>query len=596
MPTVTINPNTPPNQGESPGLGASQFRALKQAILDLFNLPSNAAIAAPLSLTRVGPLTNRTGVQLVAGDVVGLDRLNDTSVVLADTVSVARPLLVALATIINNDPGVFGQTGQATVRVFGAVTRGNYLRKSATTLSLEDAGASSGPLSGVVGIALTAAAGPGTGTVTALLLGAPSEPSVIDVASYGVSPSGLAGANRSALQAAVDAIPTAGGTLRFREYGIHIDAAINVAKPLKIEGPGTTQVATPGTFVLYLDTAGQNGFTVTGLGPFVMRDFSVRATATTPYIVSLTGGAGTPPGLESARIENCVFYDGQIQVDVVAATHFTVCRCLFVAYKAEAIRVRDTLDGDQGDSEITGNTFRASATTGYGVIHNSGGGLRIVSNKFLGGTAAILVDPLSTPTDPATISDLIIAENSIELFSADGILLTRSAGALLPSQIHIVNNQIQAAGGGGGFGIRIEPANVGTAYGQVVIEGNLIARTQVAIRLREVTGAVIAGNLYNLLTLNSVLYDVASTVTNLRIGFNHDLDFVSVMAGTPGANAILKGGAYSVAQLPPMSTGSTCFALDALGPGDGGYTGYGMTATAGGGGAPAFRRGGVWKV
>lgn len=171
---VVIDPSLPANT-ESPSLGASRIRAVEQALLDLFNLPSATNIAAALTVTRIGPLTNSSGVTLNAGDVVALDLAVNSSVVLSDVSASLRQFVVALATITNASTGVFGQAGQVTVTVQGAVTRGNYLRKSATTKALEDSGVAAGaalqvPL-GALGVALTGAAGPGAGTLVAQLFG-----------------------------------------------------------------------------------------------------------------------------------------------------------------------------------------------------------------------------------------------------------------------------------------------------------------------------------------------------------------------------------------------------------------------------------------
>ena len=166
---------TVPANTESPSLGASRIRAIIQNLLDLFNLPSATNIAAALTITRLGPLTNQTGVTLSAGDVVALDLANNSSVALSDAQGSLRQFVVALATITAAATGVFGQSGQVTVTSQGAVTRGNYLRKSATTKALEDTGVAAGAAlqvpAGALGVALTGAAGPGAGTVVAVLFG-----------------------------------------------------------------------------------------------------------------------------------------------------------------------------------------------------------------------------------------------------------------------------------------------------------------------------------------------------------------------------------------------------------------------------------------
>ncbi len=172
---VVLNPAVPDNS-ENPSLGASRIRAIIQALVDLFNLPANTNISAALAITRVGPYTNSTGVTLSAGDVVALNAGADASVVLSDTQGSLNQFVVALATITNAATGVFGQVGQVTITTQGAVTRGHYLRKSATTKAVEDAGVAVGATlnapAGAVGVALTAAAGPGAGTCVAQLFGA----------------------------------------------------------------------------------------------------------------------------------------------------------------------------------------------------------------------------------------------------------------------------------------------------------------------------------------------------------------------------------------------------------------------------------------
>src|SRR5437762_3846681 len=189
---------TVPANSETPSLGASRIREKTQDLIDLLNLPTATNISEPLTINRLGPLTNKTGVGLVAGDVVALSAADDQAVVLADTQTALLPFVVALATIANNQPGVFGQVGQATVTVQGAVVRGNYLRKSATTKALEDTGIAQGAAialpAGALGVALTGAAGPGAGTCRAFLFGlTPTVPT--QVGSYQVR--GLVGGNNA---------------------------------------------------------------------------------------------------------------------------------------------------------------------------------------------------------------------------------------------------------------------------------------------------------------------------------------------------------------------------------------------------------------
>lgn len=120
-------------------------------------------------------LLNNTGVALAAGDVVALSGGADEAVALGDTVNSRQVYVVARAAIAIGTRGEFGRAGVVSVGVTGAVTRGNYLVKSATTKVLQDGGVVPGatalPPRGTVGIALQAAAGPGLGTILAFLFG-----------------------------------------------------------------------------------------------------------------------------------------------------------------------------------------------------------------------------------------------------------------------------------------------------------------------------------------------------------------------------------------------------------------------------------------
>jgi microcystin-dependent protein len=119
------------------------------------------------------PLTNRTGGTLAAGNVVGFDPANDTSVILADASGIVLPLTVAQGTVPNLSTGLFlGGTKVSLITTQGVVVRGNWLRKSATTLAAEDTGVAQtvSPPAGTFALALTGSGG-GASAVVGELLG-----------------------------------------------------------------------------------------------------------------------------------------------------------------------------------------------------------------------------------------------------------------------------------------------------------------------------------------------------------------------------------------------------------------------------------------
>lgn len=116
-------------------------------------------------------LVNKTGGSLVAGDVVAIDSANDNSVALVDTLASSRRFVVALEGIANNETGRFSIFGLVGALAQGAITRGNWVWKSATTKAIADtgvAGTSSMP-PGAIGIALVAGVNATVGNI--MLLG-----------------------------------------------------------------------------------------------------------------------------------------------------------------------------------------------------------------------------------------------------------------------------------------------------------------------------------------------------------------------------------------------------------------------------------------
>ncbi len=117
---------------------------------------------------------NNTGAQRVAGDVVALDVVDAggaVRVILDDTLSSRRDFVVVLETIANAATGMaLKYGGPVTAKSTGAIATLRWVRKSATTLTIEDAGvgiANSPPME-AIGYSIEAAAG---GTCKIMLLG-----------------------------------------------------------------------------------------------------------------------------------------------------------------------------------------------------------------------------------------------------------------------------------------------------------------------------------------------------------------------------------------------------------------------------------------
>jgi len=106
--------------------------------------------------------------------------------------------------------------------------------------------------------------------------------------------------------------------------------------------------------------------------------------------ITITGAATGISFLRAAwwRIEGCSFFNN-----------------------LTGVYVRDLANPDAGDSSISNCTFLTTrGNNAYGIVQNSGGGLRIENNKILGGGYGYCLS--LTPGD--TTCDLFLIGNSIE--------------------------------------------------------------------------------------------------------------------------------------------------------------------------------------
>lgn len=127
------------------------------------------------ALGPVAWLTNQSGGALASGNVVAIDTGNNDAVALSDVSGSWRPMAVYVgsASLANASAGAFLPPGPLlSLTSTGTIARGQYIRKSATTLAVEDAGTAQAAAAlippGTIGVATAAASG---GTVKAILFG-----------------------------------------------------------------------------------------------------------------------------------------------------------------------------------------------------------------------------------------------------------------------------------------------------------------------------------------------------------------------------------------------------------------------------------------
>lgn len=112
-------------------------------------------------------LTNKSGAQRVAGEVVVADTTADSSFTSTTTANASKVIGVVQETIEDDAAGIVKQHGSSLVKVTGATSRGDWLVTS-TTEGAADPDSSADPPAGAFAVALTATVG--AGTVTAVLM------------------------------------------------------------------------------------------------------------------------------------------------------------------------------------------------------------------------------------------------------------------------------------------------------------------------------------------------------------------------------------------------------------------------------------------
>jgi hypothetical protein len=134
----------------------------------IFNADVIDNLAYLLAAVEPNTLTNKSGSSVSAGTVVIADTGNNSAFDTTTTANSEDVLGVARETIANDAAGRVAVFGVASVLVQGNVARGDFLATSTTAGRAKSVGSSK--TAGAFAVALTAYAGGGAGTVTALVL------------------------------------------------------------------------------------------------------------------------------------------------------------------------------------------------------------------------------------------------------------------------------------------------------------------------------------------------------------------------------------------------------------------------------------------
>lgn len=326
-----------------------------------------------------------------------------------------------------------------------------------------------------------------------------------DVKTYGATGDGTTD-DTAAIQAALAAIPSEGGTLYF-PTGIYkyTGSTLALSKPITVRGDGAgTQIISGGIAVAgfrALSTIDFNSSTVSlftvSTNGCAFLDIGMRnVSGSTP---SAGAGITVTSGGDRTLYQNILVHGFYIGIDAQNGMAQTWDGCYITAPVLYGIKLQHIAVPDGGDHFISncyiyGGLERAFTS---GIRIESGGGVKIVNTKINGMTNAAMTNCIDLAVAASVITvDLLVSNCSLESFSAYGIKCRIGAGAVWKS-ILITGNQISPFVSGNPRGISIDGAGGGGIDG-VMLTGNhglaTPSSTNSFIDLANVTNVSIIGN------------------------------------------------------------------------------------------------------
>jgi hypothetical protein len=366
-----------------------------------------------------------------------------------------------------------------------------------------------------------------------------------DVKTYGAIGDGTTD-DTTAIQAALAAIPAAGGVLYFPAGRYkYAGATLTLDRLITVEGDGGNvqfvQLGPPvtatngGLAITTIDFNSATGtlFTVTAHG-CTFKNLGLRNTSsTTP---SAGAGIAVTAGGDRTLFENMTVDGFYINIDVQAGSAPVWENCFIVAPVLYGIKLRNILVPDGGDDFVSNCYFLAggtSRTPTAAIRVESGGGLKVVNTKintcpspatpWVNGIDLAVVDGIST-------SDLLVSNCSIEFYSGTGI-----KGAIGTSQwanILITGNQFNPSVSSSQPAVGLSAASSGGFYGITIVGNyalNWSGTSVAAYSVTNCTNVIFMGNGQQ--GYSSLFLNTGSTFADSPVYVGSDARLVSLSGG-----------------------------------------------------------------
>lgn len=376
----------------------------------------------------------------------------------------------------------------------------------------------------------------------------------------GVSaPTGVAAIDRAMIQAAIDLLPSTGGSIQLMAGSYDLGSTgLNISKPVRIAGVGASNGPISAAFgnsdagitILRFNSATADAITVNA-DACSFENFALLNSATTP-----TAGAGilVNSGGACTRFDSVVVGGFFRCFNIASGYEWFMTRCVAYDFANTGVRIANPTLPDAGDMGIVNCQIIAGPTrnASYGIEWVSGGGLRMTGNKInKRGAGSFTIGLFLHPADAISTSVFTIVGNSFEnatygIYSDD----TGNTGSGSYSKLVISGNEFLTLAGG--KQIAITRTNTLKTF-DVQISNNVFtsASASSGIQLTKTDQVTIIGNHFAS-NITSPL-TLGASVTSLYID---GIPFTT--AGRPAATTMRPGSRYFDTTLnkPVWSTGS----------------------------------------
>lgn len=224
-----------------------------------------------------------------------------------------------------------------------------------------------------------------------------------------------------------------------------INTALSITGTVDFGGTGlgyTDALAATGGGSTLLVAANINGININTDFPVFLSSFAIAASAVTSGKgITITSGGTTNYNSVFDKILVIAF---DVNIHFIKAASWKVINSSILSCATICVVVEDQFNADAGDQFFSNNTVSGTGTTTNLLEYHSGGGLKVLNNKFNTGT-----NGFTMIWNGAVSSGLLLVANNGFEGVQSAIVLSRTGGVTTVfARLSFVNNEMSTASGG----------------------------------------------------------------------------------------------------------------------------------------------------